>query len=100
MKNSSGTGHHRFLEHEPLAVQNCAKRTSLLKDNYYSSIDGLNWVVLSPQDLTSNSPFYLHVPFHSSDLSSHNMVLDQPKIPLLIFFFILITCLIDMVLIL
>ena len=28
------------------------------------------------------------------------MVLDQPKIPLLIFFFILITCLIDMVLIL
>ena len=101
MKNSSGAGHHRFLEDEPLAVQNCAKRTSLLKDNYYSSIDGLNWVVLSPQDLTSNSPFYL--PFHSILLFLVHiiiMVLDQPKIPLLIFFFILITCLIDMVLIL
>ena len=50
------------------------------------------------QDLISNSPYYL--PYNSYDVSSENLVLDQLIIPWLIFFSILITCLLDIVLIL
>ena len=48
------------------------------------------------QDLISNSPYYL--PYNSYDVSSENLVLDQLIIPWLIFFSILITCLLDIVL--
>ena len=50
------------------------------------------------QDLMSSSPYCL--PYSSCNVSFENLVLDQPIIPQLIFFFILITCLIDTVLIL
>ena len=47
------------------------------------------------QDLTSNSPYYL---LNSScDVSLEDLVLDHLIIPQLIFFFILITCLLDIV---
>ena len=50
------------------------------------------------QDLTSNFPYYL---LNSScDVSLEDLVLDHLIIPQLIFFFILITCLLDIVLIL
>ena len=51
-----------------------------------------------PQDLISNSPYYL--PYSSYDVSSENLLLDQLIIPWLTFFSILITCLLDIVLIL
>ena len=47
------------------------------------------------QDLISNSP-----PYSSYDVGFENLVLDLLIIPLLIFFFFLITCLFDLVLIL
>ena len=50
------------------------------------------------QDLMSSSPYCL--PYSSFNVSFENLVLDQSIIPQLIFFFILITCLIDTVLIL
>ena len=50
------------------------------------------------QDLISNSPPCLT--YNSRDASLENLVLDQLAIPLLIFLFILITCLLDNVLIL
>ena len=50
------------------------------------------------QDLISNSPYYL--PYNSYDVSLENLVLDQLIIPWLIFFSILITYLLDIVLIL
>ena len=53
---------------------------------------------LNSQGLISNSPYYL--PYSSCDVSLENLVLDQLIIPLLIFFFILITCLLDIVLML
>ena len=40
------------------------------------------------------------LPYSSCDVSLENLVLDQLTIPLLIFFLILITCLLDVVLIL
>ena len=46
----------------------------------------------------SNSPYCL--PYSFYDVSLENLVLDQFTIPLLIFFFILITCLLDIVIIL
>ena len=46
----------------------------------------------------SKSPYCL--PYSSCDISLENLVLDWLIIPLLIFFFILITCLLDIVLIL
>ena len=49
------------------------------------------------QDLISNSPYYLP---YNSYVSSENLVLDQLIIPWLTFFSILITCLLDIVLIL
>ena len=49
------------------------------------------------QDLISNSPYCQ--PYSSCDVSLENLVLDQLIIPQLIFFFILITCLLDFVLI-
>ena len=52
--------------------------------------------VINP--LTSNSPYCQ--PNNSYNVSSENLVLDQPIIPKFIFFFILITCLVDIVLIL
>ena len=52
--------------------------------------------VINP--LTSNSPYCQ--PYNSYHVSSENLVLDQPIIPKFIFFFILITCLVDIVLIL
>ena len=50
------------------------------------------------QDPISSS-FYC-LPYSSCDVSSENLVLDQLIIPLMIFFFILITYLLDIVLIL
>ena len=49
------------------------------------------------QDLISNSPYCL--PYNPNDVDSENLVLDQLIISKLIFFFILITCLLDIVLI-
>ena len=49
------------------------------------------------QDLISNSLYCL--PYSSCDVSFENLVLDQLIIPLSIFFFIFITCLLDIVLI-
>ena len=48
------------------------------------------------QDLMSSSPYCL--PYSSFNVSFKNLVLDQSIIPQLIFFFILITCLVDIVL--
>ena len=45
-----------------------------------------------------NSPY--HQPYNSYNVSSENLVLDQLIIPKLIVFFFLITCLVDIVLIL
>ena len=50
------------------------------------------------QDLVSNSPYCL--PYSSCDVSLENLALDQLIIPSLVFFVILITCLLDIVLIL
>ena len=50
------------------------------------------------QDLISSSLYCL--PYSSCDVSSENLVLDQLIIPLMILFFILITYLLDIVLIL
>ena len=50
------------------------------------------------QDLISSSLYCL--PYSSCDVSLGNLVLDQLIIPLMIFFFILITYLLDIVLIL
>ena len=50
------------------------------------------------KDLISNFPYCL--PYNSYDVSLENLVLEQLIIPLLIFFFILITSLLDIVLIL
>ena len=44
-----------------------------------------------------NSPYCL--PYNLRDVRLGNLELDQPIIPLLIFFFILITCLLNIVLI-
>ena len=49
------------------------------------------------QDLISNSPNCL--PYNSYNVSLENLKLDQLIIPQFIFFFILITCLLDIVLI-
>ena len=49
------------------------------------------------QDLISNSPYCL--PYNPNDVDSENLVLDQLIISKLIFSFILITCLLDIVLI-
>ena len=49
------------------------------------------------QDLISKSPYCL--PNNSYDVSSENVVLNHLIIPFLIFFFILIICLFDIVLI-
>ena len=45
----------------------------------------------------TNSPYCL--PHNLYDTSLENLELDQPVVPKLIFFFILITCLLDIVLI-
>ena len=55
-------------------------------------------MIFSPQDLTSNSPYYLL--YSSCGVSLEDLVLDHLMIPQLIFFFILITRLLDIVLIL
>ena len=55
-------------------------------------------LTLHSQDLISNSSHYL--PYYSHDGNSENLVLDQLIIPQLIFLFIPITCLLDIVLIL
>ena len=51
-------------------------------------------LTLSLQDL-SNSPYCL--PYNSVNVNLENLVLDQPIFPLLIFFFIFINCLLDIV---
>ena len=50
------------------------------------------------QDLIKNSPYCL--PHNSYNAISENLVLDEPENPQTWIFFILITCLIDIVLIL
>ena len=52
----------------------------------------------NPQDLISNSLYCQ--PYSSCDVSLENLVLAQLIIPQLIFFFILVTCLLDFALIL
>ena len=56
------------------------------------------FITFHSKDLTSNSPYCL--PHNTHDVSSENLVLDQLINPWLIFFFILITCLLDIVLLL
>ena len=58
----------------------------------------LNPLTPKTQDLISNSPYYL--PYSSCDVSLENLALDQLTISLQIFFFILITCLFAILLIL
>ena len=58
----------------------------------------IQWPTFHSKDLISNSPYCL--PYNSYDVSLENLVLKQLIIPLLIFFFILITSLLDIVLIL
>ena len=50
---------------------------------------------LTPKILLVNSPYCLS--YNSYDVSLENLELDQQIIPQLIFFFILITCLLDIV---
>ena len=54
--------------------------------------------LIPSEDLISNS-FYC-LTYNSYDVNLENLVLDQPIIPQLIVYFILITCLLDIVLIL
>ena len=56
--------------------------------------------LFNPLTPRSNLLFSLLSTIHSCNVSSENLVLDQLIIPKLIFFFILITCLLDIVLIL
>ena len=58
----------------------------------------LNLLTPKTQDLISNSPY--HLPYSSCDVSLENLALDQLTISLQIFFFILITCLFAILLIL
>ena len=53
--------------------------------------------LLNSQDLISNSPYCLL--YNSYDVSLENLELDQPIIPKLIFFYILISCLLDIIII-
>ena len=55
-------------------------------------------ISLLTKDLISNFPYCL--PYNSYDVSLENLVLEQLIIPLLIFFFILMISLLDIVLIL
>ena len=48
------------------------------------------------QDLINNSPYYL--PYNSYDVTLENLVMDLLKIPSLLFFSILVTCLLDIAL--
>ena len=50
------------------------------------------------QDFISNSPYCL--PYNSYDVNLENLVLDQLIIPCLVFYFILITSMLNIVLIL
>ena len=52
---------------------------------------------LNSQDLISNSPYCLL--YNSYDVTLENLELDQPIIPKLIFFYILISCLLDIIII-
>ena len=52
---------------------------------------------LNSQDLISNSLYCLL--YNSYDVSLENLELDQPIIPKLIFFYILISCLLDIIII-
>ena len=54
-------------------------------------------LIFNSQDLISNSPHCLL--YNSDDVSLENLELDQLILPQLIFFFILITCLLDIVMI-
>ena len=56
------------------------------------------FLTLKLSDQICNSPYCQ--PYSSYGVSSENVVLDQLILPKLIFFFILITCLLDIVLIL
>ena len=56
------------------------------------------FLTLKLSDQICNSPYCQ--PYSSYNVSSENVVLDQLILPKLIFFFILITCLLDIVLIL
>ena len=68
----------------------------LLVYNHFHNPCDLN--PFNSHDLISNSPYCL--PYSSCDVSLENLVLDQLIIPWLMFFSILITCLLDIVLIL
>ena len=56
------------------------------------------WLTLYLPDQICSSPYYQ--PYNSYNVSWENLVMDQLIIPQLIFFFILITCLLDIKLIL
>ena len=55
----------------------------------------IQWPTFHTKDLISNFPYCLL--YNSYDVSLENLVLEQLIIPLLIFFFILITSLLDIV---
>ena len=52
---------------------------------------------LNSQDLISNSPNCLL--YNSYDVTLENLELDQPIVPKLIFFYFLISCLLDIIII-
>ena len=70
----------------------------VLNINFDVMISILSFLTLYLLDQICNSPYCL--PWSSCDVSLENLVVDQPIIPQLRFYLILITCLLDIVLIL
>ena len=71
---------------------------TVLNINFDVMISILSFLTLYLPDQIFNSPYCL--PWSSCDVSLENLVVDQPIIPQLRFYLILITCLLDIVLIL
>ena len=98
----SPRSYHRFNQKQDLlwsnsvSIHTCDKQIRLSLCPYL-----LFWInhdePFHLQDLISNSHYCLS--YNSYDVSSENVVLNHLIIPYLIFFFILVTCLFDIVLI-
>ena len=78
-----------FFPAEPMKTK-LTKCMSHFSGNLFQGMYHWYSAPLTFQDLISNSPNCL--PNYSHHVSLDNLVLDQSVIPLLIFFFILITC--------
>ena len=81
-----------FLLHVNIKVEFCCQVCDMLR------VTGLVLLTLQLPGQFCNSPYCQ--PYNSYNLSSEYLVLDQLIIPKLIFFFILITYLVDIVLVL